>query len=53
MPTGDGATNIMKWDTGIPGKEATDWAGGVYKVTLEFNEVRASPRPIRCDRFVL
>eukprot|EP00978_Attheya_sp_CCMP212_P005477 scaffold12260_cov49-Attheya_sp.AAC.2 len=42
VPTGDGATNIMKWDTGIPGKEATDWAGGVYKVTLEFNEVRAS-----------
>ena len=28
----------MKWTTGIPGKEDTDWAGGVYTVTLEFED---------------
>lgn len=26
----------MKWETGIPGKEGTDWAGGVFKVIFEF-----------------
>ena len=32
----DNSTNIMVWETGIPGKEGTDWAGGVYKVHMEF-----------------
>ena len=22
---GDGSTNLMEWETGIPGKEGTDW----------------------------
>ena len=28
----------MKWEAGIPGKEGTDWAGGVFKITMEFPE---------------
>lgn len=26
----------MKWSCGIPGKEGTDWEGGVYKLELTF-----------------
>ena len=32
----DNSTNLMLWETGIPGKEGTDWAGGVFKVTFDF-----------------
>ena len=37
----------MFWETGIPGKEGTDWEGGVYKVTLEFSEEYPS-KPPKC-----
>lgn len=32
----DNSTNLMKWEAGIPGKEGTDWEGGVYKLSIEF-----------------
>eukprot|EP01039_Chlorochromonas_danica_P003489 gene3489-3822_t len=32
----DNSTNLMVWEAGIPGKENTDWAGGVYKIVMEF-----------------
>lgn len=32
------AINLMRWTCGIPGREGTDWAGGVYPVTLEFSD---------------
>jgi len=32
----DGSANMMKWETGIPGKEGTDWEGGVYTVLIQF-----------------
>eukprot|EP01031_Cornospumella_fuschlensis_P031864 gene31864-38527_t len=32
----DNSTNFMQWEAGIPGKENTDWAGGVYKVIMVF-----------------
>ncbi|GMK56012.1 hypothetical protein CspeluHIS016_0210680 [Cutaneotrichosporon spelunceum] len=32
----DGTLNMMVWDVGIPGKEGTDWAGGIYVVTMTF-----------------
>ncbi|CAK9781863.1 unnamed protein product [Cutaneotrichosporon oleaginosum] len=32
----DGTLNMMVWDVGIPGKEGTDWAGGLYVVTMTF-----------------
>ena len=44
---GDGSSNLMKWESGIPGKENTDWAGGVYKVHLEFSEEYPS-KPPKC-----
>mmetsp|Transcript_15053 Transcript_15053/g.19524 ORF Transcript_15053/g.19524 Transcript_15053/m.19524 type:complete len:157 (+) Transcript_15053:65-535(+) len=33
----DGGTDFMRWDCGVPGKEKTDWEGGVYNVVLEFS----------------
>mmetsp|Transcript_50288 Transcript_50288/g.58691 ORF Transcript_50288/g.58691 Transcript_50288/m.58691 type:complete len:156 (+) Transcript_50288:481-948(+) len=47
MPGADGSTNMMKWETGIPGKPNTDWENGVYKVTLEFSDEYPS-KPPKC-----
>ena len=30
--------NLFMWNCGIPGKDGTDFAGGVFPVTLEFPE---------------
>mmetsp|Transcript_1771 Transcript_1771/g.3891 ORF Transcript_1771/g.3891 Transcript_1771/m.3891 type:complete len:160 (+) Transcript_1771:144-623(+) len=43
----DGSSNMMKWEAGIPGKEGSDWEGGVYKVHMEFSEEYPS-RPPKC-----
>jgi len=43
----DGASNLMMWESGIPGKDGTDWEGGIYKVTMEFNEEYPS-KPPKC-----
>lgn len=37
----------MNWETGIPGKDGTDWAGGIYKVTMDFPEDYPS-KPPKC-----
>jgi ubiquitin-protein ligase len=44
---GDGSSDIMTWEAGIPGKEETDWAGGVYKVELAFSDEYPS-KPPKC-----
>ena len=44
---GDGSSDIMKWEAGIPGKEGTDWEGGVFKVSMEFSEDYPS-KPPKC-----
>ena len=44
---GDGSSDIMKWEAGIPGKDDTDWKGGVFKVTMEFSEDYPS-KPPKC-----
>jgi hypothetical protein len=44
---GDGSSDIMSWETGIPGKEGTDWEGGVFKVSMEFSEDYPS-KPPKC-----
>ena len=44
---GDGSSDIMKWEAGIPGKEDTDWAGGTFKVSMEFSEDYPS-KPPKC-----
>lgn len=44
---GDGSSEIMSWDAGIPGKTGTDWEGGVYKVTMDFSEEYPS-KPPKC-----
>jgi hypothetical protein len=43
----DGSSNMFVWDAGIPGKEQTDWSGGIFKVRLEFSEDYPS-RPPKC-----
>jgi len=43
----DNSTNIMQWETGIPGREGTDWAGGLYKVMMDFPEEYPS-KPPKC-----
>lgn len=44
---GDGSTDIMLWEAGIPGKENTDWEGGVFKVIMQFSEEYPS-KPPKC-----
>jgi ubiquitin-conjugating enzyme E2 I len=44
---GDGSTDIMVWEAGVPGKESTDWEGGVFKVTMLFSEEYPS-KPPKC-----
>jgi len=34
----DNSMNLMDWEAGIPGKEGTDWEGGVFKVHMKFSE---------------
>lgn len=41
------ALNLYVWDVGIPGKEDTPWAGGVYKVVMSFPEDYPS-KPPKC-----
>eukprot|EP00558_Chaetoceros_sp_UNC1202_P007097 CAMPEP_0197244050 /NCGR_PEP_ID=MMETSP1429-20130617/9289_1 /TAXON_ID=49237 /ORGANISM="Chaetoceros sp., Strain UNC1202" /LENGTH=159 /DNA_ID=CAMNT_0042704349 /DNA_START=37 /DNA_END=516 /DNA_ORIENTATION=+ len=43
----DGSSNLMIWESGIPGKEGTDWEGGIYKVRMEFSEEYPS-KPPKC-----
>lgn len=45
---GDGSNDLFLWDAGIPGKEGTDWAGGVYHVSMEFGPEYPS-KPPKCE----
>ena len=45
--SGDGSSNLMIWTAGIPGKDSTDWEGGLYKVQMEFTEEYPS-KPPKC-----
>mmetsp|Transcript_8365 Transcript_8365/g.12088 ORF Transcript_8365/g.12088 Transcript_8365/m.12088 type:complete len:161 (+) Transcript_8365:97-579(+) len=47
LSNGDGSSNLMKWEAGIPGKTGTDWEGGLYIVSLEFSEDYPS-KPPKC-----
>jgi ubiquitin-conjugating enzyme E2 I len=44
---GDGSSDMMSWEAGIPGKPDTDWTGGVYKVAMEFSDEYPS-KPPKC-----
>ena len=44
---GDGSSDIMVWEAGIPGKTGTDWEGGVFKVSMEFTGEYPS-KPPKC-----
>ncbi|GAB0495217.1 hypothetical protein MMPV_006516 [Pyropia vietnamensis] len=43
----NGQTNLLIWHCGIPGLPNTPWAGGIYKLVMEFSEDYPS-RPPRC-----
>ncbi|KAK4053485.1 Dcp1p-Dcp2p decapping enzyme complex alpha subunit [Microbotryomycetes sp. JL201] len=45
--TSDGSLNLMLWDVGIPGKEGTIWADGLYKLQMIFPEDYPS-KPPKC-----
>jgi len=45
---GDGSSDIMRWECGVPGKEGTDWEGGVFKVSMEFSDDYPS-KPPKCE----
>ena len=44
----DDSMNMMVWETGIPGKEGTDWEGGVYTVRLTFSKDYPTKPPTCC-----
>lgn len=46
MKKGDNSSNMMVWEAGVPGKEGTDWAGGVYKVQMNFPSDYPSKPPL-------
>ena len=41
----DGTLNMYKWECGIPGPEKSPWEGGLYELTLEFQEDYPSSPP--------
>ncbi|ORY73269.1 ubiquitin-conjugating enzyme 9 [Leucosporidium creatinivorum] len=43
----DDGLDLMNWDVGIPGKEGTIWADGVYKLQMIFPEDYPS-KPPKC-----
>ena len=43
----DGSMDMMNWETGIPGKDGTDWQGGVYRVDMAFGSDFPS-KPPKC-----
>ena len=42
----DGSTDLMEWEAGIPGREGSDWEGGVYKLSVKFSKDYPSKPPI-------
>jgi len=48
---GDGSNDLFQWMAGIPGKQGTDWEGGVYKVSMEFSNEYPS-KPPKCESTV-
>ncbi|EGF97820.1 uncharacterized protein MELLADRAFT_114055 [Melampsora larici-populina 98AG31] len=47
MKNPDSTLNMMLWEVGIPGKENTSWAGGLYKLQMIFPEDYPS-KPPKC-----
>ena len=43
--SGDGSSNMFVWEAGIPGKEKTDWEGGLFKVRMTFTDEYPSQPP--------
>ncbi|CAB1105565.1 unnamed protein product [Ectocarpus sp. CCAP 1310/34] len=43
----DSSTDLLRWECGLPGPADTDWAGGLYTVTMEFTEDYPS-KPPKC-----
>lgn len=43
----DGSSNIFVWECSVPGKEGTDWEGGLYRVRMEFTSDYPS-KPPKC-----
>jgi len=46
----DGSLDLYTWKCGIPGKEGTEWEGGVYQLTLKFYESKEQYKFGECHR---
>ena len=44
----DGSSNLLVWHCGIPGKEGTNWEGGVYPLTMTFSQDYPT-KPPKCE----
>lgn len=42
----DNSTDLTRWNCGIPGREKTDWEGGLFKVQLRFPKSYPMEPPI-------
>jgi ubiquitin-protein ligase len=40
-----GVVDLKKWDCGVPGKENTIWAGGLFKLEVIFPDGSLAPSP--------
>ena len=43
----DDSTNLLRWETGIPGKQGSDWEAGVFTMMMEFPDEYPS-KPPKC-----
>lgn len=43
----DNSVNLLRWECGIPGVDNTLWAGGLFKVVMEFTDEYPS-KPPKC-----
>ncbi|CAM0903223.1 unnamed protein product [Alopecurus aequalis] len=42
----DGSVNLMIWQCVIPGKQGTDWEGGYFPLTLQFDDNYPTTPPV-------
>ncbi|KAI8469160.1 MAG: ubiquitin-conjugating enzyme/RWD-like protein [Monoraphidium minutum] len=42
----DGSTSLMRWSCLVPGKDGTDWEGGLFPVTMVFGEDYPDSPPV-------
>eukprot|EP01002_Notosolenus_urceolatus_P010409 NODE_3735_length_888_cov_92.854589_g2749_i1.p1 GENE.NODE_3735_length_888_cov_92.854589_g2749_i1~~NODE_3735_length_888_cov_92.854589_g2749_i1.p1 ORF type:complete len:168 (+),score=57.45 NODE_3735_length_888_cov_92.854589_g2749_i1:187-690(+) len=44
----DGTQNLLRWEAGIPGKDDGPWAGGEYRLVMDFSDDYPA-KPPKCQ----